>query len=99
MTTPLTPEQIERLAKKRAGAKMGWYIHATVFVLVNTAWLLASDLFFGHRPWRIASTLGWAVGLALHWAAVFLLGSGSDLRERMIQKEREKLQRQQRSDS
>ena len=26
---------LERLARKRAGAKLGWYAHACVYVLVN----------------------------------------------------------------
>jgi CheY-like chemotaxis protein len=38
--------------------------------------------------------LGWGLGLALHGVSVFVLGSGSGLRERMVQKERERLQRQ-----
>ena len=33
-TTPLTVD-LERLARKRAGAKLGWYLHACVYVLVN----------------------------------------------------------------
>ena len=48
MTSPLSPEQLERLARKRAGAKLGWYVHA-----------------------------------------------GGGLRERLVQKERARLQRQQ----
>ena len=35
MSSPLTPEALEELASKRAGAKLGWYVHATVYVLVN----------------------------------------------------------------
>ena len=31
----LTTDPIERLARRRAGAKMGWYIHASVYLLVN----------------------------------------------------------------
>jgi len=34
------------------------------------------------------------VGLALHGISVFMLGTGSSLHERMVQKERERLQRQ-----
>ena len=33
--TPLSAEDIEQLARKRAGAKLGWFFHAAVFVLVN----------------------------------------------------------------
>ena len=28
----------ERLARRRAGAKMGWYIHAAVYLAVNLCW-------------------------------------------------------------
>jgi hypothetical protein len=38
---------------------------------------------------------GLGPGLVLHGMSVFLLGTGSGLRERMVQKERERLQRQQ----
>lgn len=94
MHKDLTPEDIERLARKRANAKMGWFIHALVFVLVNLAVFAMSQYAFGHRSWSIAPFLGWGLGLALHGASVFLLGSGSGLRERMVQKERDKLMQQ-----
>jgi len=95
MTTPLTPEQIERMARRRAGAKLGWYVHAVVYVLVNVAVFAMSSYAFGLRPWSVFPLLGWGVGLALHGISVFVLGSGSGLRERMIQQERERLQRKQ----
>ena len=28
----LSPEDLERLAHKRAGAKLGWYVHAAVYL-------------------------------------------------------------------
>jgi hypothetical protein len=95
MPTPLSPEEIETLARKRAGAKLGWYIHATVYVLVNLFIFSISKYGFGHRPWSVFPLLGWGVGLALHGISVFILGAGAGLRERMVQKERERLQSQQ----
>jgi hypothetical protein len=95
MPTPLSPEEIERLAVKRAGAKMGWYIHAVVYVLVNLFIFSISRYGFGQRPWSVFPLLGWGLGLALHGISVFMLGAGGGLRERLIQKERERLQRQQ----
>jgi hypothetical protein len=96
MATQYTPEEIETLARKRAGAKMGWFIHATVYVAVNLYWLLASSMFgYGSRPWSMAPSLGWGFGLVLHGLSVFVLGRGSGLRERMVQKERERLLREQ----
>jgi hypothetical protein len=93
MNTPYTPEEIDRLARKRAGAKLGWYIHATVYVLVNLGLFAMSEFAFGHRNWTLGPLLGWGLGLALHGISVFWLGKGSSLRERMVQKERERLQR------
>ncbi len=30
--TPTQEQDLERIARRRAGAKLGWYIHATVYV-------------------------------------------------------------------
>jgi hypothetical protein len=95
MSERLSPEEIEHLARRRAGAKMGWYLHATVYVLVNLLLLALSRHGFGHRPWSVFPVLGWGVGLALHGVSVFVLGKGSSLRERMVERERERLRRQQ----
>ncbi len=95
MTSPLSPEEIETLARRRASAKLGWYVHAAAFVLVNALLFAMSRYAFGTRPWSIYPLLGWGLGLVLHGVSVFLLGSGDGLRERMVQREREALQREQ----
>lgn len=94
MTTPLTPEEIDRLARRRAGAKLGWYIHASFYVAVNLVVFAMSKYGFGTRPWSLFPLLGWGIGVALHGISVFVLGTGSGLRERMVQKERERLLRE-----
>ena len=91
---PLSPEDIEQLARKRAGAKLGWYTHAAVYVVINLVLFAISQYGLGTRRWSLAPLLGWGLGLALHGIAVFVLGAGSGLRERMVQKERDKLQRE-----
>jgi fatty acid desaturase len=96
MSSPLTPEALEELARKRAGAKLGWYIHATVYVLVNLVIFSMSHYAYGNRPWSLGPLLGWGIGLVLHGVSVFVLGSGSSLRERMVQRERERIARAQR---
>ncbi|MBX3586744.1 MAG: 2TM domain-containing protein [Ramlibacter sp.] len=95
MTAPLSPEEIDKIARRRAGAKMGWYLHATVYVLVNLVIFAMSRYAFGNRPWSVFPLLGWGLGLVLHGVSVFVLGKGSGLRERMVQKERERLLREQ----
>jgi len=95
MSTPLTPDDIDRIARKRASAKLGWYVHATVYLLVNAGMFAASIWGLGHRQWSFVPAMGWGLGLLLHGIAVFVLGTGSSLREGLVQKERERLQRQQ----
>jgi hypothetical protein len=96
MPTPLSSEEIERIAQRRARAKLGWYMHAILYLLVNLFIFAISRYGFGQRPWSIFPLLGWGVGLALHGVSVFVLGSGGGLRERLVQKERERIQREQR---
>ena len=94
-STPLSAEDIDRLARKRAGAKLGWFIHAAVFVIVNLVVFSLSQYGFGRRPWSLAPFLGWGLGLALHGVSVWLLGAGGSLREPMVGKARERLERAQ----
>lgn len=91
----MTPEDLDQLARRRANAKLGWYVHALAFVLVNALIFAMSRYAFGTRPWSVYPLLGWGLGLVLHGVSVFLLGSGDGLRERMVQREREALQREQ----
>lgn len=79
--------RLERLARRRAGAKMGWLTHALVYVCVNAG--LALIAWHGGRAWHLYPLAGWGLGLAIHGLAVWLGGSG--LHERLLQAERDKL--------
>ena len=95
MSTPLSEEEIDRQARKRANAKLGWYMHLAIYVVVNLFIFAMSQHAFGNRPWSLGPLLGWGLGLVLHGLSVFVLGSGSSLRERMEEREREALRRRQ----
>src|SRR6218665_844794 len=72
---PMTPKDIDRLARRRAGPKLGWYIHATAFVVINLALFALSHHGFGSRHWTGFPLLGW--GGVGGWAGggfVFFLG-------------------------
>ncbi|RZJ53082.1 MAG: 2TM domain-containing protein [Acidovorax sp.] len=88
--TALDP--IERQARRRAGAKLGWYMHAGVYLLVNL--LLVTLSATSGRHWAVYPALGWGLGLAIHGMVVFVV-SGSGLHERMVQAERNRLAVQQ----
>jgi hypothetical protein len=84
-----SPIEIERIARKRAGMRMGWLIHAGVFLAVNT---LLAVLSYSHgRGWAIYPFLGWGIGLAIHGAVVLAALPGAGLMERMVEAERRRL--------
>jgi hypothetical protein len=82
---------LERVARRRAGAKLGFYIHAVVFAAVNLALFAISGEVTPSYRWHVWPLGGWGLGLAIHGLAVLLLGAGSDIRQRMVQAERRRL--------
>jgi len=88
----LINDPIERLARKRAGAKLGWYMHAGVYLLVNL--LLVTLSATSGRHWAVFPAVGWGIGLAVHGLVVFFLAGGTDLHERMVQAERDRIAQQ-----
>jgi uncharacterized membrane protein len=84
-----SPSDLDRLARRRAGAKMGWYVHASVYVLVNLA-LAGLSAARGHA-WAVHPLLGWGLALLVHGAVVWFAASGDGLRERLVARERRAL--------
>lgn len=89
--TDLNDLDIERMARKRAKAKIGWMIHATVYLCVNVGLIAMWTL--NDRDIRLAPALGWGLGLALHGISVWFLQPGGSFTERMVQRERERIKR------
>jgi len=92
LTTPTTDHDLRRRAKRRVGLKMGFTIHATVYVLVNLGlWAIATVT--GRGPWNVWPLLGWGLGLAIHGVVTFIGLRAEGLRERMVDAEVERLRR------
>ena len=75
----------ERLARRRAAAKMGWLIHALVYVCVNAG--LALVAWHTGRAWHLYPLAGWGLGLAIHGLVTFIALQGDGLRGRMLDDE------------
>ena len=88
----MTHEEIETLARKRANAKAGWFLHAGIYMLVNA--VLVSLSVWQGRHWSVFPALGWGLGLLIHGIAVWCTGVGSALRERLVERERRALMAQ-----
>jgi hypothetical protein len=87
-----TESDLDRIARRRAGARMGWYVHALVFLAVNTA-LMGLSLASG-RHWAIYPALGWGLGLLMHGVGVWMALGGGGLHARLVAQERERLSRE-----
>lgn len=93
--TASRPPDIYRQARRRAGAKMGWIIHALVYLAVNGGLALLSFLsIHGARHGAAATALGWGFALLVHGLVVYAAGPGSRLRESLVQAEVKRLQSQ-----
>ena len=74
-------------AHRRAGAKLGFYIHLVAYIAAN---LLLVVINFSTTPqylWFKWPLLGWGIGLFSHWLAVF---AGSRLMQHLVERELEK---------
>jgi len=85
------PERYRR-AKKRVGQIKGFYIHATVFALVNALLVVINLRTSPGDLWFLWPMAGWGIGLVAHGMAVFGLGGlwGPEWEQRKIKEMVEK---------
>lgn len=74
-------------AKERVEDRMGFYIHLTVYLLVNTFLTILNLTFSRDYLWVIWPMIGWGSGLIIHGLRTFVFTAESSLKERLIEKE------------
>ena len=77
-------------AKKRVEAKLGFYIHLAVYLVVNAALVIIDISASPGYNWSAWPLLGWGIGLFFHGMGVFVFSGGSGVTEKMIEKEMKK---------
>ncbi len=89
-------EELRSTAMHRARAKLGFYIHLSVYICVNIGlflnWLFTGGL-HGVFPWFVIPLGGWGIGLIAHGLSVF--GHTSGYLDRMTEQEYKKLKEEQ----
>ncbi|QDU07444.1 2TM domain-containing protein [Gimesia aquarii] len=80
-------------AKSRVEKRIGFMIHAGVYVLVNAGLITLNLMRSPDNLWFIWPLGGWGLGVLFHAIKVFGPGSGgaSSWKEKMIEKEQSKL--------
>lgn len=73
-------------AKRAVEDKIGFYIHLTVYVIINS-FLVFLCLNYSPYFWATWPIFGWGIGLFFHGMRVFGFNSNSNWKNRQIQKE------------
>lgn len=84
-----TTTDLDRVARRRVSARLGWLTHALVYLAVMGG-LTAYALWQGRQP-PMAAALGWGLGLFIHGLRVWLGDAGAGLHARMVEAERQRL--------
>jgi hypothetical protein len=81
-----TEETKYQKAKERVEVIKGFYIHLTVYVVVNLGLFSLNMLVTPGGLWFIWPLMGWGLGVAIHALSVFGFGRmfGADWEERKI---------------
>jgi len=80
-------DRAHRRAYRRAGAKLGFYIHLVAYITVNPLLVFINYSTSPQYLWFKWPLLGWGIGLLFHWCAVF---AGPKLMQHFIERELEK---------
>ena len=94
MTTHMSEKEVYEQAEKRVKQKQGFYVHLTVYICVNIILVLIWTFPAGRGfPWFIFPIVGWGIAVLLHGLGVY--GSGRKSDRAAIDKEAEKIRREQ----
>lgn len=77
-------------AKKRVEAKIGFYIHLAVYLVVNLLLIFINVTTSTQYLWFKWPLIGWGIGLFFHALGVFVFSQGLAFKERMIEREMKK---------
>ena len=98
MPSQMSEEEIRKLAAFRVYKKRGFFIHLTVYIVINIflviIWAVTGSISGFWFPWFIFPLAGWGVGLLFHCMSVFVFPKGgSDWEQKEIEKEMDKLRK------
>ncbi len=83
-----TDEELRAIARRSAEAKVGFYVHFSIYLIVNALLIVFWYVTGAGFPWFIFPLFGWGVGVAAHFFGAF---RGNAYVERLADKEYELL--------
>jgi F0F1-type ATP synthase assembly protein I len=88
-------EELRRRAEKRVNQRTALLSHIGSYVVVNAFLIIIWALTGAGYPWFLWVLAGWGIGLAINIIAYFSGRKGEAAKDRMIQKEMEKIKKEQ----
>lgn len=94
MSVQMSEEELYREARKRVEAKKGFFIHLTVYIIVNIMlvliWAFPGG---GGFPWFVFPLGGWGIGILFHFLEAFVFSRQTDWERKAIEKEVDRLRK------
>jgi hypothetical protein len=84
--------EIRRKAEERVERRISFFMHLASYFVINTAIFLVWFFVTNHGkgfPWFVIPLAGWGIGVVAHFFNVFVFHG---LRERLIEREMERIQ-------
>ncbi|MBI3229148.1 MAG: 2TM domain-containing protein [Burkholderiales bacterium] len=82
-----------REAERRVHRKLQFFNHLMMFVIISCGLLAYNLLMTPQHIWALWPIFGWGLGITMHALQVFLHGSTSQLKQRMIEREIDSLKK------
>lgn len=90
----MSDDELYKKAARRADEKIGFYKHLYAFIGVNLFFIILNVITSPGEWWFYWITGLWAIGLIFHLFRAFVLtGNIEDNRDKMIEKEMEKMKK------
>ena len=93
MANRLSDDEIYALAEKRVKEKKDFYVHLSVYVVVNAMLVLIWYFTHGGYKWFVWPLACWGIGIIFHGLDVFLFHRKSNWEMNEIEKEAEKIRK------
>ena len=91
----MTEEELRKKAEKRVTQRTALLSHIGAYVVVNAFLVIIWALAGAGYPWFLWVMAGWGIGLAINILAYFTGRKGEAAKDRMVQKEMEKIKEEQ----
>jgi len=77
-------------AKASVEAKVGFFIHLSVYIVVNVALIIINISISSEYLWFKWPLIGWGIGVLFHALGVFVFSGRTIITKQMIEKEMKK---------